>query len=182
MFDFKEVESSQFSLWTYGWCEITRYDVSGLDVSFVPYNLFAGLLGHRIYKRSHCFPKRYESYTGEVHGPFLINQLKTNDFVEITDEELTEYLRARYADSKNFYEPPEPAQIEAIDSCLNELPKEGTWYFRLAEKFETEFLNDDYRHRPELFHEWLHVFSFFDEYVILNPQQQAMWIVALGYD
>ncbi len=182
-YDFKEMENPCFPLWDHGWCDITYCHVSGLEVDFIPTDVFASLLDHQIYKRYHCFPKRYESYTGEVHGPFLINQLKPIDFVEITAEELTEYLHARYADSKNFYGPPDPDQIEAIDSCLNQLPKEEARYFRLAEKFETEFLYDDYHHkRPELFHEWSHVFSFFDEYIILNPQQQAMWIVTLGYD
>ena len=183
MFDYKEVESTYLRLWDFGWCEITRYDVLGLDVSFVPDNLFAGLLDHRIYKRYYCFPKRCESYTGEVHGPFLINQLKPSDFVEITVEELRGYLHARYADSKNFYGPPDADQIEAIDLCLNQISKEGTRYFRLVEKFETEFLYDDYHHkRSELFHEWSHVFLFFDEYIILNPQQKTMWTVVLGYD
>ena len=121
--------------------------------------------------------------TDGEHGPFVIERLRPSDFVEISWDELIKHIHTRYADKKHFYKPPEPAQIKAVDAFLNQLPKEGMRYFRLAVEFEIEFLDDDSNHpRPEVFHELSSIFSFFDEYILLNPQQKAMWIIAFGDD
>lgn len=181
-YDFKFIDRKKIRLWDHGWFDSTRYDVSGLDVSFLPDDLFVGLLNHRNYKRCYAIPLENEPYTGDEHGPFSIKQLKSSDFVEISFEELTKHIHVRYADEE-FYEPPTPAQIESVDAFLNQLPKEGTRWFRLAVAFEIAFLDDDYHHpRPDLFHELSMAFLFFDEYILLNPEQKSMWIIVLGYD
>lgn len=170
-YDFKEIENTGFSLWTYGWFDISHCHVPGLSVDFIPTELFAALLNHQIYRRAYSFPSEIDK-TQDTHGPFTINKLKPSNFVEISLEELTEYLRARYADSENFYEPSDPPQIEAVDGFLNQLPKEGMRYFKLAVSHED----------PHYQHEVWFIHMFFDEYILVNPQQESMWIIVLGYD
>ena len=180
-YDFKEIDKSFFPLWNYAWCNIHHYHVPGLSVDFIPAELFAALLSHRIYERS------YDGTDGFVidvdtnqlsrpsrHGPFIPDRLSPDNFVEITAEELTECLRARYADPQSETPtPPEPAQIEAIEAYLNRLPKAGMRYFRLAVSHED----------PDYHHERLwHIHEFFDEYILLNPEQQSLWIMVLSED
>lgn len=31
-------------------------------------------------------------------------------------------------------------------------------------------------------HELWEIHTFFDEYILVNPQQESMWIIVLGYD
>jgi hypothetical protein len=169
-YDFKEIENTGFSLWDYGWFDIIHCHVPGLSVDFIRTDLFAALLNHRIYRED--YGSGSLGGTGDIHGPFVIECLSPSDFVEITAAELTEYLRARYADSENFYEPPDPAQIEAIDVFLNQLPKEGMRYFMMAVSHEDENYH----------HELWEIHTFFDEYILVNPQQESMWIIVLGYD
>ena len=165
-YDFKKIENIGFSLWDYGWFDIIHCHVPGLRVDLIPTDLFAELLNHQIYREG------YGSLAGDFHGPFVIERLSPSDFVEITADELTEHLRAHYADSENFYVPPDPSQIEEVNAFLNQLPKEGTRYFRLAVSHKDE----NYHHELWFIH------LIFHEYIFLNPKQQAMWIIVLGYD
>ena len=83
-----------------------------------------------------------------------------------------ECLRVRYADSENFRKSPDKAQIEAVEDFINQLPKERMKYFKLAASHKD----------PDYHYEFWDIHIFFDEYILLHPQQQAMWIMVLGYD
>ena len=170
-YDFTVIDNQRFKLWDHGWFYSTCCQVSGVSgQSFMPADIFASLLNHEIYRQGYGSGSTKE--TGDIHGPLLIEHLKTSDFVEISYDEQIEYMRARYADSKHFYEPPEAAQIDAIDTHLNQLPKEGMRQFRLAVDHED----------PDYHHELWHIHIIFDEYILLNPQQKKMWLMVMGYD
>ena len=170
-YDFTVMGNQRFKLWDYGWCNIICSHVSGMSGdSFIPADFFATLLNHEIYREGYGSGGTKE--TGDIHGPFLIDRLKPSDFVEISFDEQIEYMRARYADSEHFYEPPDAAQIDAIDTCLNQLPKEGMRHFRLAADHE----DSDYHHELWSIH------LIFDEYILLNSQQETMWLMVVGYD
>ena len=170
-YDFTAVGNQRFKLWDYGWCNIICSQVSGFrGQSFIPADFFATLLNHDIYRQDYGSGSTKE--TGDIHGPFLIERLKPSDFVEISCDEQIEYMRARYADSENFYTPPDAAQIDAIDTYLNQLPKEGMRYFRLAADHED----------PDYHHELWSIHIIFDEYILLNPQHEMMWLMVMGYD
>ena len=80
------------------------------------------------------------------------------------------YIHARYTDSGPNYEPPDKRQIDAIDDYVNGLPKEGMRYFRLAVNHDDE----------EVRHELWFIHMFFYEYILLNPQKETIWIMAMG--
>lgn len=170
-YDFKEIENTDFfSLWEHGcWCDIIHCHVPGLSVDFIPAELFAGMLNHRIYRRGYIGSSD-DTYTR--HGPFEIYKLKPGDFVEISFDEWIGYIHARYADIEDFLGPPNKDQVEAVDDFINQLSKEGLRYFRLAVDHED----------PDYHHEWWTFHDFFDEYILVNPQQESMWIIVLGYD
>ena len=172
IYNFNQVDRKDFQLWDFGWCDIICSQVSGFrGDSFIPANFFASLLNHQIYRHCYAVPMDRDA-TDNTHGPFLIERLKPSDFVEISFDEQIEYMCARYADSENFYTPPDAAQIDAIDTYLNQLPKEGMRHFRLA----VDHKNPDYHHELWSFH------MFFDEYILLNPQHETMWLMVMGYD
>ena len=171
-YDFTVMGNPCFKLWDYGWFDITCCQVSGVSGQpFIPTDFFASLLNHEIYRQDYG-SVRIEDETRDIHGPFLIERLQPSNFVEISFDEQIEYMCARYADSKHFYEPPEAAQIDAIDAYLNQLPKERMRQFRLAVDHE----DPDYHH--EL---WSH-HIIFDEYILLDPQRENMWLMVMGYD
>lgn len=168
-YDFTVIGNQRFKLWDHGWCDIICSQVSGMSSqSFIPADFFAALLNHGIYRQSYGLGKT----EGDTHGPFSIGRLKPSDFVEVSFDEQIKYMRARYADSENFDEPPDAAQIDAIDTYLNKLPKEGMRYFRLAADHE----------RPDYHHELWYIHTFFDEYILLNPQRETMWLMVMSYD
>ena len=186
-YDFKEIDNSYFALWEISWCNFIHCHVSGLEVDFIPADLFAALLSHPIYQQT------YDGTDGFVidvdtnqcsrpsrHGPFRPDRLSPDNFVEITAEDLTECLRARYADP-DYETPPDTAQIEAIDVYLNRLPKAGLRYFRLAVSHEGPKNSSD---TPSQYHVevWWYIYSFFDEYILVNPQHQSLWIMVMTED
>lgn len=172
IYNFNQVDRKDFQLWNHGWCDIISSQVAGFcGDSFIPADFFATLLNHQIYRHSYDVPMDRDA-TDDTHGPFLIEHLKPSDFVEISFDEQIEYMRARYADSENFYTPPDAAQIDAIDTYLNQLPKEGMRHFRLA----VHHKDPDYHHESWFIH------MFFDEYILLNPQREMMWLIVMGYD
>ncbi len=172
IYDFNVVNRKKLRLWDHGWLDSVYCHVSGLSVGFMATDIFDALLGHRLYKRGYYGLPPDEDFMVDEHGPFRIDRLKSSNFVEIRFEELTKRIQTRYADPKYFYEPPDTVQIEAVDAFLNQLPKEGTRYFRLAVSHE----DPDYHHGTWFIH------LIFDEYILLNPQQEAMWIITIGYD
>ena len=189
-YDFKEIDNSGFALWVYAWCNFSHCHVSGLSVDFIPAELFAALLSHPIYELgydgsdgsmedtedSHALFRRKSNFVVSLpsrrHGPFILDRLSPDNFVEITAEDLTERLRARYAYPR-YVNPPDPAQIEAIDAYLNRLPKAGMRYFRLAVSHE-----DPNYHLEG----WWTIYTFFDEYILVNPQHQSLWIMVMTED
>ena len=63
-------------------------------------------------------------------------------------------------------------KLKRVDDFINQLPKAGLRYFRLAVDHED----------PDYHHEMWTIHDFFDEYILVNPQQESMWIIVLGYD
>lgn len=170
-YDFTVIGNQDFKLCKYAWVDIICSQVTGMSGgSFIPADFFTSLLNHDIYYEGYGSGNTKE--TGPIHGPFLIEALKPSDFVEISFDEWMAHIHARYADSEIFDEPPDAAQIDAIDTYLNELPKEGMRYFRLAVDLET----------PDKNHDLWFIHMIFDEYILLNPQHETMWLMVIGLD
>ena len=167
-YGFKVVDSEDFRLWKYGWVDITCCRVSGFcGHSFIPADFFANLLDHDIYRQDYGSMRAKE--TGDIHGPFLISRLNPSDFVEISFDEWIGHINARYADPEG---PPDKRQTDAIEDYINGLPKEEMRYFRLAADHED----------PDYHHELWFIHTFFDEYILLNPQHETMWLMVMGED
>ena len=169
-YDFQVVEEKAFRLWDYGWVDFMRCRIPNLNSdSYDSADIFVSLLNHRIYRRGYCGSSHE---TTGAHGPLSIERLKPSDFVEISLDELNGYIHARYTDTTHFDAPPDKSQIEVVDDYFNKLPKEGTRYFRLA-----------VNHEDEVYHieSWF-IHIFFDEYILVNPKQEMMWLMVMGYD
>ena len=202
-YDFKEIDNSYFALWEISWCNFIHCHVSGLEVDFIPTDLFAALLSHPIYERGYTGSDTAEPLDPleleclrqqdnviilpDRHGPFRLDRLSPSDFVEISFEEWTKRIHARYADP-DYETPPDTAQIEAIDAYLNRLPKAGMRYFRLAVPHEGPYHYDDPKYYDgtctptQYHHEFWYFHDFFDEYILVNPQHQSLWIMVLSED
>ena len=166
-YDFTVIYNHHFKLWKYGWFDIIHCQVSGMrGDSYTPAGFFASLLDHRIYRRDYCTSMRE---TDGGHGPFLIERLKPSDFVEISFDEWIGHIHARYVDPEG---PPDKRQTDAIEDYINGLPLKEMRYFRLAVNLE------DKKYHLE---SWF-IHTFFDEYILLNPQHENMWLMVMGED
>ena len=169
-YDFSVVEEKAFRLWDYGWLDIIRCYVPDLsDDSYNPADFFASLLNHRIYGKGYGSGVTSKD-TPPIHGPLLIHRLQPSDFVEISSfDQWIEHINVHYAE---FDGPPDKSQIEAVEDYFNGLPKEGIRYFKLAVNHEDEAYH----------HELWYIHTIFHEYILVNPKQEMMWLMVMGYD
>ena len=171
-YDFAVIYRKAYVLWkNYDWFDIICCHVCGVSGdSHIPADIFAALLNHRVYRQGYIGSLRE---TRDKHGPFLIERLQPSDFVEISFDEWIEYIHAYFAEqAKEYEEPLDKYRVETIDDYLNGLPKDEMRYFKLAVNHDDEA----YRHDLWGFH------MTFDEYILLNLQQETMWIMVLGLD
>jgi len=176
-YDFKRLgEYTVLLTWSYSWIEIDTFLIKGLESEdYQPNDMLGSLLAHRIYQFSFMTPRVLDKSSG-VHGPFLINRLKSSDFTPIADKQFRARIDDIFIESGYNWSPEDVVEHNLIRDeaywLLDSLPKNGMDYFELSINYKD----------TKYHHDASPVIDMFYEFILVNRVKKELFICTIITD
>lgn len=161
-------ENHWVGLWDFGWFEVASYDYKNFESDkYNIHKILGSLIANPFYQITETVTEGLTSNPIETHGPFLIKDIKVDDFSPITHEQFLERINSHFFSDPKFTQPPSKEQLARVQHVIGGLNINSADYYWLNKVFEREV---------GIFH------SMFYEYIIINQAEQRLHICVVAYD
>ncbi len=158
----------------YSWLKVETYLINSLEEGYSQDILFSTLLRDSLYQRSYLVPRVLEK-GHEIHGPFYLSKLSSENFKKITTERFSERINEIFYSEIGFTKNDEKidtAKQDEAKQLLDKLPKDCSDYYELNVSREDE----------KYHHESWFILTIFYEFIIIEQSTKKLYLCVLGED
>ncbi|HNE06522.1 MAG TPA: hypothetical protein PKI78_01230 [Anaerolineales bacterium] len=158
----------------YSWLEVETYLINNLEEGYNHDVFFSALLRDKLYQRSYQVPRVLDKGY-EIHGPFYLSKLNSENFKKITIEQFSVKINDIFYSEVGFTKNDEKIDIARQQEArwlLNKLPKDWADYYELNVSREDE----------KYHHESWFILTIFYEFIIVERSTKKLYLCILGED